>query len=328
MRMRKTDQTAQAVAAPPVNAPKRRVVMAVGVAVLLLVVGIAAYAAYTYLSVSSKLAPEQEELERIEQALDEPIRPPAGTEKQEFSYVLLLGNDSLGGQSQARTDTIILARLSELDRSVVLLSIPRDTRTDVPGHGVTKINHAAAYGGVPLAIETVKLFTGLPVNHYVQINFEGFKTIVDMLGGIDMYVDRPVDYGQGIVVDTGMQHLDGTRALAVVRNRKAYAEGDFARARNQRAFLSAVARKAAAADQLIKLPRILGESADNIDTDLTIGDITRLVRHYGAALQGDTPGYTVPGSSATIGGVSYVITDEAAAAALFDAIRRGETPPD
>ena len=209
----------------------------------------------------------------------------------------------------------------------MLLSIPRDTRTEVPGHGVTKINHAAAYGGVPLAIETVKLFTGLPVNHYVQINFEGFKTIVDMLGGIDMYVDRPVQYGQGVVVDAGMQHLDGTKALAVVRNRKAYAEGDFARARNQRAFLSAVARKAAATDQLIKLPRILAASADNIDTDLSIASITDLVRRYGAALQGDAPGYTVPGSTATIGGVSYVITDEAAATALFDEIRRGETPP-
>lgn len=295
---------------------------------VLLVVGIAAYIVYTYVSVSSKLAPEEEERKRIEQVLDEPARPPRGTTAPEFTYVLLLGNDSLGGQSQARTDTIILARLSASDRSVVLLSIPRDTRTEVPGYGVTKINHAGAYGGVPLAIETVKLFTGLPVHHYVQLNFAGFKTIVDMLGGIDMYVDRPVNYGQGIVVDTGMQHLNGTQALAVVRNRKAYPEGDFARARNQRAFLSAVARKAAAADQLTKLPRLLAESADNIGTDLSIADITSLVRTYGEALQGDTPGYTVPGSTATIGGVSYVITDDGAASALFQAIGRGETPPE
>ena len=76
---------------------------------LLLLVGIVAYAVYTYMSVSSKLAPKQEERERIEQALDEPVLPPPGTKSPEFSYELLLGNDSLDGESQARTDTIVLA---------------------------------------------------------------------------------------------------------------------------------------------------------------------------------------------------------------------------
>ena len=293
---------------------------------MLLAIGVLAYLGYTYASVSSKLAPEPEERERIAEVLDNPPHRPSGPTGPEFTYILLLGNDSRSVHSQARTDTIILARLSKSDGSVALLSIPRDTRTEVPGHGVTKINHAGAYGGVPLAIETVKRFTGLPVDHYVQVNFRGFKTIVDMLGGVDMYVDRPVDYGQGIVVDTGMQHLNGTQALAVVRNRKAYPEGDFARVRNQRAFLAAVARKALTTGQLTSLPGILAETSDNIDTDLSIAEITSIARRYGRALQEDAPGYTVPGSTATLGGVSYVIPDDDAASALFEAIGRGETP--
>jgi polyisoprenyl-teichoic acid--peptidoglycan teichoic acid transferase len=300
--------------------------MVAGIVTLLLIAGLVGYAVFTYVSLESKLAPESAERDLIEEALDQPAAQDADSDEPEHTYILLLGSDRRPGQTRARSDTIILARLSESDRSVVLVSIPRDTRTEVPGHGVTKINHASAYGGVPLAIETVKNFTGLPVNHYVEIDFAGFGSVVDMLGGIDMYVDRPVDYGQGIVVDTGMQHLNGKQALAVVRNRKAYADGDFARVRNQRAFLSAVARKASSPGNLDKLPRILSESADSVTTDLSVAEITGLMRAYRQALQDDLPGYTVPGAPAMIGGVSYVVTDEEAASALFEALARGETP--
>jgi LCP family protein required for cell wall assembly len=296
--------------------------------VLSVIVVAVGYAVYGYLAVGAKLSPGTEDLKRIEAVLDSPPEQSVETTAAVFTYILLLGEDRHGSAARARSDTIILARLSEADHSVALLSIPRDTRTRVPGYGLTKINHAAAYGGAPLAIETVKAFTGLPVNHYVLIDFDGFKTIVDLLGGVDMYLDRPVNYGQGVVVGTGMQHLDGSRALAVVRNRKAYPEGDFARARNQRALLSAIARKASAVENLAVLPRILMDSADRIETDLSIGEITSLLRRYRDALQGDLPGCTVPGTSETIAGVSYVVADESAARTLFDAIRRGEPPPE
>jgi LCP family protein required for cell wall assembly len=301
--------------------------MAVGLTTLVLVGGAVAYAVFTYASISSQLAPSPSELKRVEEALDdEPESAPAGAEEPEYTYILLLGNDRRSGQTRARTDTIILARLSKADGSILLLSIPRDTRTEVPGHGTTKINHAAAYGGVPLAIKTVKKFTGLPVHHYVQVDFNGFGRIIDLLGGVDMYIDRPVNYGQGIVVNAGMQHLNGVQALSVVRNRKAYASGDFARIRNQQALLSAMARKTAAPGSLDRLPQILAETAGNVETDLSISQLTGLVSKYREALQRDLPGYTVPGTPAMIDGLSYVVTDKAAASKLFDAIRRGETP--
>jgi len=257
-----------------------------------LLLATAAYVAYQYLSVESRLAPPPEDQARVETVLDD--TPSSGeSTATPYTYVLLLGEDRQGAEGPARSDTIILARLSERDGSVLMLSIPRDTRVSIPGYEVSKINHAAAWGGAPLAIETVKAFTGLPVHHYVTI-----------------------------------EHLDGLHALAVVRNRKAYPDGDLARTRNQRAFLSAVARKMTVTSNLAKLPHILSLIADNVETDLSVGEITALLKEYREALQGDLPGYTVRGSGQTIDGQYYMVPDEAAAKALFDAIRRGETPPE
>ncbi|MHB1340855.1 MAG: LCP family protein [Coriobacteriia bacterium] len=309
-------------AGSPVSRRNKRS-LRVGAAVVgLLLLGLLSYAAYAYFSVGAKLAPAKVERQAIERVLDE--EPVIGDPNAGFSYVLLLGNDSTSGNT--RTDTILLARLSEKDGSVLLLSIPRDTRTEVPGYGTTKINHASAYGGVPLTIETVKGFTGLPVNHYMQVDFVGFESIVDALGGIDMYVERPVDYGQGVIVAAGMQHLNGAKALSVVRNRKAYADGDFGRIRQQQAFLSAVARKAASERNFSRIASIIGASADHVRTDLSIAEIVSLFGDYRGAASKDIPSYTIPSTTGTISGVSYVIPKEDETRALLEAIGRGEFP--
>jgi len=296
--------------------------MGVGAAVLVVLLAVGGYALYTYLSVGSRISPSEKVAKKVEKVLDKP----AAAADARYTYVLLLGDDRRPGEKRARTDTIMLARLDAQTGKVVMLSIPRDTRAEVPGHGMTKINHAGAYGGAPLSIATVKKFTGLPVHHYVQIDFEGFDDIVDSLGGVDMFVERPVDYGQGVTIPSGMQHLNGKQALSVVRNRKAYADGDFARIRTQRAFLSAVARKATSSSQIGRLPGVVNGASNHIETDLSISEIMSLVRAYGAAAAGDLPGYTVPGSPKRIDGISYVVPDTEGATALFDALRRGETP--
>lgn len=288
-----------------------------------LVVGVLAFVAYEYFSVGAKLAPAKVERKAIEAVLDE--APALGDPNGGYSYILLLGNDSTNGNT--RTDTILLARLSSADKSVLLLSIPRDTRTEVPGHGITKINHASAYGGVPLTIETVQNFTRLPVNHYIQVDFVGFASIVDALGGIDMYVDRPVDYGQGIIVGTGMQHLNGAKALSVVRNRKAYSNGDFGRIKSQQAFLSAVARKAAAERNFSRLTNVMNAGANHVKTDMSVADVVSMFGEYRGAASKDIPSYTIPATTGTISGVSYVIPKVDEMKALLDAIQRGEFPP-
>jgi LCP family protein required for cell wall assembly len=301
---------------------RNRAVLTAAVVLGVLLVGVLAYATYAYFSVGAKLAPAKVEREAIDLVLDK--QPVLADPNSGYTYVLLLGNDSTSGTT--RSDTILLARLSKKDKSVLLLSIPRDTRTEVPGHGITKINHASSYGGVPLQIQTVQAFTGLPVNHYVQVDFVGFASIVDALGGIDMYVDRPVDYGQGIIVGVGMQHLNGAKALSVVRNRKAYADGDFGRIRTQQAFLSAVARKAAGERNFPRIASVINAAASHMKTDLSVAEIVGLFSEYRSAATKDIPSYTIPATTGTISGVSYVLPKEAETAALLEAIKRGEFP--
>ncbi|MCE5191383.1 MAG: LCP family protein [Actinomycetia bacterium] len=306
----------------PARTLKKKEIIAVAAVLGTLVVGVLAFLAYEYFSVGAKLAPARVERKAIEAVLDD--APALGDPNSGYSYILLLGNDSTSGNT--RTDTILLARLSSADKSVLLLSIPRDTRTEVPGHGVTKVNHASAYGGVPLTIETVQKLTGLPVNHYVQVDFVGFASIVDALGGIDMYVDRPVDYGQGIIVGTGMQHLNGAKALSVVRNRQAYSNGDFGRIKTQQAFLSAVARKAAAERNFSRLTSVMNAGANHVKTDMSVADIVALFGEYRGAASKEIPSYTIPATTGTISGVSYVIPKAEEMKALLEAIQRGEFP--
>lgn len=288
---------------------------------LVAAVAFSAYAFYRYFDVRGNIAPPKVERKKIAVALDQTPKK----EPDAFTYVLLLGNDTRRPGAWARSDTILLARLSNKDKSVLLLSIPRDTRVPVPGHGMTKINHASAYGGAALEIETVKKFTGLPVNHYVQIDFDGFDTAVDAMGGVDMYVDRRIATPSGWV-GPGVAHLNGAAALTVVRNRK-YADGDFSRARNQQRFLSAVFKKLAAGRDPGQLARIATLVSDQVETDMTMIQMLDFFKAYKSAANSDIPAYTVPGRATSIDGVSYVLPNEAEARALFEAIKRGETPP-
>src|SRR5664280_432242 len=98
--------------------------------------------------------------------------------------ILLLGADFRKGDTAYRTDTMIVARIDSQAKKVWMLSIPRDTKVLIPGHGYQKINAAHAFGGAELTVKTVKQFTGLPINHYMEVNFTGFENAVNQMGGI------------------------------------------------------------------------------------------------------------------------------------------------
>ena len=287
-------------------------------------VAILAYAAYMYFSVSSQLAPSREDREALAGELD----VYASAESTDTArYVLLMGNDRRPGQGWARSDTIILMRLE--DSGVVsMLSLPRDTYVDVPGHGMTKLNHASAYGGPALLIRTVKGLTGLPVHHYVQVDFEGFAAIVDALGGVEMKVEHEVVSPEGVVVSAGTRRLTGVEALTVVRDRKGYVDGDFGRMRTQQAFLLSLAREAAQPQNLPRLPSVIGATSRNLETDMSVGQIVDLATDYRAISSDTMRTKTAPGAPSNIGGVSYVVLDEVAFREMLADMADGGFGPD
>jgi LCP family protein required for cell wall assembly len=163
--------------------------------------------------------------------------------------VVVLGVGDPGHAGEQLSDTIMLLSLDSKTKRMAQVSVPRDLRVTVPGHGPAKINAANVYGGVTVAEQTVSNTLGVPIHYYLKTNFSGLKNIVDAVGGIDVTVkDRlvdaeyPCDDNQykvcGLRIEPGLQHMDGTRALQYVRCRKGTCGNDFGRAARQQEVLS------------------------------------------------------------------------------------------
>ncbi|PFG40926.1 LytR family transcriptional attenuator [Georgenia soli] len=163
--------------------------------------------------------------------------------------ILILGSDSrisAGDPSRwtagaQRTDAIMLAQISGDRRSLTMMSIPRDSWVDVPGHGEAKINAAFSWGGPTLMIQTVEQLTGVRIDHFAVADFESFAVLTDELGGVELTLAQPLDAG-GVTLEEGTHVLDGEQALAYARERYNVEGGDFGRVQRQQNWMRAIMR--------------------------------------------------------------------------------------
>lgn len=236
-------------------------------------------------------------------------------------YLLLMGTDGSSEREasaefagdQFRSDSIMLARIDPVNKKATLVSIHRDTLVDMGEYGQNKLNAAHALGGPGYAVEVVSALAGVPISHYAELNFDGFKEIVDALGGIEVNVPMEIDDSDaGGHLDQGLQTLNGDQALILCRARHAYddyGDGDSYRAANQRLVLSAIAKKLLAAD-VATMASTINALSHCVTTDLEIADIIGLAQ----AMQGlnpDTDIYSAmePTTSSHINGIWYEIND-------------------
>lgn len=300
----------------------KKVVIGVLIA-LVLVMAAAAVALGLYVSSVNKAMSfeEQEQLDRLQDAL-------AAQEEDEPFYMLLLGSDAREGDTASRSDVIILTRVDAATGTVTMVSVPRDTMVELEGHGRQKINAAYAFDGAAGAVKAVSDFAGVPISHYAEIHFDELESLVDQLGGV--WVDVPVTNDQtgssntGITLNAGEQLLNGEQALAFARERYGYLRGDFQRADNQRILAEAIMKQVLELPAL-ELPSTIQSLAQCVSTDLSVSDIVQL------AMKFQQSGLTVhsgmaPSSTATIDGVSYVITDYAAWAQMMELVDAGLDP--
>jgi LCP family protein required for cell wall assembly len=179
------------------------------------------------------------------------------------------------GVAGSRTDTILLLHVG--DGKPLLLSIPRDSPVDIPGHGTAQINTAYnkdAYedGGPDLLVETIEANTGIRVDDYVEVGFGGFVDVVDALGGIEICPKEPIkDPLAGLDLAKGCQEADGVKALGFARTRKSFAMQDLTRVQNQRAVISSIG-SAAASPATVLNPWRYWNVASSGASSLTIGD--------------------------------------------------------
>lgn len=239
--------------------------------------------------------------------------------------IMLVGSDARRGEN-ARSDTLILMRLDFDKNRTYLLSIPRDMRVNIPGRGNDKVNAAYAYGQATLAMKTVKSFLGVDLNHYIEVDFKGFKRLVDTLGGIDITIDKPIiDRTRqfSMFIPKGPQHMNGEVALNYVRYR--HGDSDFERAGRQQNFLRALAANTFKVKSIFKLPTLIGILDENVSTDLTKRRMLSLGGFMRQLPKDRIETITLPGRPTMIGGVSYVEPDRAAVNAIMDTIESGRS---
>ncbi len=228
------------------------------------------------------------------------------------SIVLIMGVDKRE-DDVGRSDTMMIATIDPRLDQATLLSIPRDTRVRIYGRGFDKINAAFSYGGVKLSAETVEDFLGIDIDHYVLIDTSSFVKIIDAIGGVDidvekrMYYEDPWDDDGGLVIDLypGEQHMDGKTAVTYVRYRDS--EGDIGRVQRQQKFMAACMDKVTSPEIVPRIPKIVREIIDAVETDMSLRQLLELAGSLKAAQKNGLETDMVPGYPLYIDDISYWI---------------------
>lgn len=229
---------------------------------------------------------------------------------------LVLGADKRPGDL-GRADTMIVGSYDEERERLAMVSIPRDTYTYVRGHDYTKINHAYAYGGIPLTLTTVQQLIGLPIDHYVVINFKGFMAFINALGGVEINAERRMYYvdaedtgmgPNGLVIDIqpGLQRMNGYDTLAYARFRKD-AEGDHGRMRRQQQVVQAVVQELTKPATFAKVPKLIPTVFNTIETDLTMAQMLTYGLGGKGAMERGIVAASTTGADLLLDEIAYVV---------------------
>ena len=255
---------------------KRKWPKVVGIIFLLLIIGGGAYVYSIYHSLKTAVTTMHQPIERKQ---SEKRAEPVVLEKKDPFSVLMLGVDERQGD-KGRSDTIIVLTVNPNNKSVKMLSIPRDTRTEIVGKGKEdKINHAYAFGGVPMAMDTVENFLNIPIDYYIQINMEGFKDIVNAVGGVT--VQNDLDFtNEGTHFAKGELTLNGDQALSFTRMRYDDPRGDFGRQARQRQIIQAIIHEGISVSSLTNYSDIFSALGKNVKTNLTFAQLVDIQQNY------------------------------------------------
>lgn len=267
------------------SARKRRLrttLIAVGSAFAILIVGMGVYAL--------NLTWQFDNVQKIPNAFpDDSLRPPpVEVDGPASQNILLLGSDTRGSikgdlasAKGNRSDTMMIVHIPADRKNIQVMSLMRDFWVDIPGHGKAKLNAALAYGGVPLAVQTIEGIIDSRIDHVAIVDFQGFKGITNALGSVT--VDNPIAFSSKDKVTEhfakGKITLNGERALMFVRERHAFADGDYQRVRNQQLFIKAVMGKTL--------------SSETLTNPVTISNLVSAIAPFMAVDSGLNSGYAV-----------------------------------
>jgi polyisoprenyl-teichoic acid--peptidoglycan teichoic acid transferase len=236
------------------------------------------------------------------------INPPFNGRSQ--VNILLIGADNTG---DGLSDTLIVTHIDTRTRRLGVLSIPRDSRVEIPGHGTEKINASHAFGGNDLTKETVSQLLGIPIDYYLTINSDGLAQMVDAAGGIEIEVPKRMRYHDSwghlnIDLQPGWQRLNGEQAVGFVRFRHD-AIGDIGRMQRQQEFLRALANELNRPAVIPRIPGLTQALLNTVQTNLSAGDLVYLARLGKQFNPSQIPMAILPAEPQTLHGISYLILE-------------------
>src|SRR5699024_3592292 len=284
----------------------------IGILIVVVVIAIGSYAFYLYSS-AKKLV--NEDTHSPVDAIDTKVTKEK-LKKTDKLNILLLGIDSEGDQ-QGRSDAIMIMQLDPTNDGMQIISIPRDTRTEIIGRGMQdKINHAFAFGaqecgapcGANMSVATVENMLDIDIDYYVSINMDGLVELVDELGTITVdnkiaWSDGQYDFPEGVV------EMDGNKTKAFVRMRKKDPAGDFGRTQRQRQVIEGIIQKGASLGSLPNVTGMMNVLGKNMSTNMDFDDMKALFGDYRDTRR-NIEEYMVEGSGTKINGIYYMVVSD------------------
>lgn len=234
---------------------------------------------------------------------------PVELEQQQPFSILLLGVDERRSDS-GRSDTMIVLSVNPQTKNTLMVSIPRDTYTQIVGKNIKdKINHAYAFGGIEMSMDSVEKLLNIPIDYVAKVNMEGFEQVINTIGGVQ--VQNTIAFQEGdYTFKKGEITLDGQAALAYVRMRKEDPQGDFGRQIRQKQVIQAIIEEGTSLRTLLKYQNIFEILGNNISTNLTFDQIRELQQNYRESLSDIKQIHFQKGEGRTINGIWYYMLDQ------------------
>lgn len=258
---------------------KKKILLSILSVIVILLIMVIGYLGKVYFDVKKTADGVYEESTRIKSQLRE---KPVSVKQGEAMSILLLGIDTgeLGRTEQGRSDSIMIATVSPEREQTTIVSIPRDTYTEMVGLGtLDKLNHAYAFGGAEMSMDSTEKLLGVPIDHYVSINMHGLKEIVEAVGKIQL--ENNIEFTQdGYEFHQGPLQLDGDAALAYIRMRYDDPNGDYGRQERQRKVVMAIIKKAMSPSIIANYGAILNTLEDHVKTDIPWSQMTAMQSKY------------------------------------------------
>jgi LCP family protein required for cell wall assembly len=284
----------------------KKIMIVLGSLFLVSLLAVGGYGFYLYKSVQTTVNSSMHtELNRDKPDLREFV---VDMEEREPVSFLLLGVDAEESTS-GRTDTMMVVTVNPDDESMRMVSIPRDTRMDIPGLGKQdKVNHAYAFGGPDMAIAAVENYLDIPIDYFLSVNMDGFQEMVDAVGGVN--VQNELVFSQnGHEFNEGELFLSGDQALAYARMRKEDPRGDLGRNERQRQIVHGMIKEGAQLSSITRAQSILDALGNNIMTNLTFDNMVSIQQNYSSATRNQKT-LELTGTGDMIDGVWYLIVPE------------------